>query len=445
MRLALVLAVAAFFPLTLAPGAGVAAAQESRSLTTDQVVVEKILVAGDNASSASQKVLEDALDLELGAPMSRDQLDESLTRARQRLEALAYYQSIDIGLRKGSVRNHFEIVAALTPANPLYSGASYSRLHIAELGGVPIADGDLNLYEAFAGTRDLFKTGSRFEMNLSHFEYSFGGEDDTWSSQSETNAIRVTAYQDSIFGSQYFFGVSGSYEQSKSRSSSSYQDETFYDKTIDVEKLWRVAVGRRFGLLSVAGGMDRRFAESYDEDWNSTSTETTSRATLQYTDKSGLASVEQGATAKMTYERPTAPVREYHEPNLTTELSYTVFFAGNQAFTPKGILLHDWSEDFNYSAGEERQRKVGLQRFYDLSLLYQYVFPHDLVLSLKGGFSDDIGTSENHQQDFMRRYQLGLSYSTPSLIFDLRFIYGLPGLEWQEDDLLSAEPARMKQ
>ena len=130
-----------------------------------QVVLDGVEIHGGDGMS--REMLEAAIGITVEVPMPRSVLDEQVLAARQRLEALALYESVDAQLVKGRVRDHYRLVVALGPAHPWYAGVNaVANKDNSDRGylGQHRMQTNQHQEEFYAGSRALFGSGFRGEM-----------------------------------------------------------------------------------------------------------------------------------------------------------------------------------------------------------------------------------------------------------------------------------------
>ena len=346
-------------------------------LTSDTVVVDRIVIGASPASSVTPELLTSYFDLPLGRQVTRDEMQEHLSRLKLRLEALAYFSKIDLRLERGDVRNHFVVVVDLETASATYAGigatASKGRRRLSFLNFESLSHQE----SLFAGSRDIAGTGLMIDAEVRHTDEALKS---FFATRLIGNAVTATLFHPGIAGSPYVAGLKLYVGRNQATTEISADDDSPDEGSAEPSPsqmtsridLWgyEALVGRRFGMMTVSvansrigerttGATDFGFASNY------------LGLQFNYSAKSYLAAIEPGTTAKLEFgESFTSVVGKL--PLATGSLDHTVFVASHQALTPK----------FKYTYTDKSGLVPGASE-YQGSVLYQWVSPWDWVFGVE--------------------------------------------------------------
>ncbi len=378
----------------------------------------------DGGSGISREFLESMIGIPAGKPLSREKLDLEIEGARRRLDALAFFRTIDMRLVKGAVRDHYRLAVVLGAARVVYQGASLTSVRARKENEV-LSDTSM-LAEAFVGSRALFGTSLRGELAVFRNE-----ERSEEKSSSHTNGHvvgRASLYEPAIFGTPWFAGVNLLYSGGQSTSDAQYDEgPDYHGESTSYMRVAHLTLGRRVGLLSgsatwMRGMSDYRYESRGFGKENGHAYFTYWIVNARYSDKPFISRVEPGLVASVQYMRGYAPEVQ---PPLATVNAARTWMVGPHALTPTGIY------DLSYMMScYNDDCRTDLRRSYDLSATYEFVFLGTTVLGFTYGEEKAVDVSDFDQDDpkrFRWKVALGATYSGTQI--DLAFVYGDPGLD----------------
>ena len=451
--------IATLISISLTPGAAIAteAAEPTKHVIhvttpsfSSNVTVERIDIRGD--SSLPRDVILSAIDVKPGEAVAREELDAALTRGEQRIRALGQFRTVDIRLEKGAKRGSFVIAIELTEHTKVYSGVSFSHQRYRKERDNPPKWSSSNREtertgkgSAFVGTRDGFGKGTRIDFELTHSDQRDESESSVSTDRDWTGALAIM--QPEIGGSPAFAGL-GLIE---SRGRSRYKFESRFSDYISSSKghnrffVVQPQLGARFGLFKIAAsvmriGFKSEFTDvSYDDGKIETDSNawrgyfTGANLNLRWSQKSYRVAVEPGSAVQLDYDRFAAP--EINPPQIRLKALHTWLPVERHALTADGSLKYEWSENTSSSSDSSgnvtsTKRTIELERFYDVSLLYQFATPWDWVLGIQQGLYGQINQPPRWRWEKLPAWRTRLSalYVTPWFIADLGVMVGHPGM-----------------
>jgi hypothetical protein len=414
--------------------AGGAQVQTGASLVVDRIVFE-----GDH--DVREELLTSALDVPVGTPLPRMDLDQRLERGRARLEALAYFKSVDLSLAKGDKRGHVTLTVRLVARSSAYAGATILRNRDVEHEANGDFKNDSLKTRLFVGTRNLGGTGLRGEVSIwqNTNEASFGGGNDN-TYETRDRVLQLSLYEPSIADSPWFGGMSLGYIDQKARSDFTGTETSSGSTSEGYYRLGLVSAGRRFGLFSASALMVRMqdvyhtrsdsYRDHYEYFYSA------AQLKLRYSDKSGLVTVEPGTIVSLAGSRPVAPA--WDRPNYEGRFEHTFLMKGVHALTPAVRATLGWIESSSFdSSGGVTSQSVSVDRNLDTALTYQYVLAERYVLGIGYGASMAIDQDRSFGEDRVRRRTSATAtYQGEGLIFELAFVYGNPGIDSDEESFM---------
>lgn len=401
--------------------------QALAAASTPLVTVEAVDVRG--VRGGARVFAAKALEIEVGKPLSHEDLAVRLELARERLMALGIYESVDFALERGAIRGSFRVIATLVRKSATYFGVDAVARRTNEVVAERATRSAL-----FGGTRDLFGTGARLDLEVSRetFSHRHGDAENAWKDE----RVHASAYWPDIQDSHAHLGLIGVHAEQPWANSGRFPVGRYENRGATNFQLGAVLAGWRFGLASLnaafgrgritSGGKSRvdyvsTFAQPDAErgfrkrGWFSfLSVETV------YSEKSRLALVEPGIVARIGFERGygAGDTEDVEPPTWTASLLDTLLVAERHAFTPAAVV--DWKRDHRQS---------------DLGLTYELVGTGALVVGLEHAYVRDATLHGDPGTLSGRRTQLVLKWGTSSFLASLRLVYGLEGLNLQEQHL----------
>lgn len=440
MRSLLFIFFACIFPLNY--GLAQNGVQGSGAQTSDRVLVEKVTFHGDNENA--EAIARAAVDIPIGQWLPREDLDNAVSRAEQRLRLQGYFHSVDVRLERGSAPSRFTIVVTLESESFNYFGVAGGLRHYRAKGDdrAPTYNKNSN-FDLFGGTRNLYGTraqldiDAKYQMQDYYDESRYGNSHGT----SRGSSLYTTLNIPELFGSPLYLSSSYIYSRTFNKSKSVYG---FNESTTSAGESsysfifngFLQVVGARFGLLTASAGVFRIFGKfksqyssertadplfSYEFNDESKFGLNVTYLQLQYSEKTGQVVIEPGLLSRFSYVRQLGD--EVKLPEIMSTNEYSYLFAGHHAVTPK--IIGRWTREEEFT------------RDYDLSLRYEFATPWEWVLGIEEGLSRHyLETASNHDSEYPKyRTALSAKYYSPTFIASLAFIYGELGLSSEDFDL----------
>lgn len=337
-----------------------------------KVEVDRVEVHG--SSDTAVDLIESYLDLPLSTPLSQSVLQDHLAKLKLRLEALAYFKTIDVRLEKGNIRNHYIVVVSLEALRSFYIGFDGSA-HDGkkEIGDYYTKEKGIS-EQIYAGSRNIAGTGIMADVQIEHI--------DAWNKQrlgidskSEVNVLQSSLFHPAIYGSPYSAGLLLYAGRAQAIVDLPFTIRDGITEPIPEPKQVKSKldfrylygnVGRRFGLmtLNLVGGL---YYARNDGDFESEVKEYSYGLGAGYVEKSYLAVVEPGAVANVIIINENI----INGKQLRFDGEYTQFVASHQALTTKIY------SQLSKSSGDD------LLQIYECSVLYQWISPWDWVFGLE--------------------------------------------------------------
>lgn len=398
----------------------------------DDTVVTLDAIKIKGGEGLSRERLEAAIDLNGGESMPRARLDERVETARQRLEAMRLYATVDMRLEKGGLRHHYVLIVNLGRAVTWYGGLALSANKDQESGDD--AHGAYDNETLYFGSRALAGTDLRAEVSAKLGNMRWDVKDgDFEDSDLSTEGV---LFDPSLCDTPWFAGLNAEYGSAHGVGHYNVRNEagerTGVDRTkyVSYQKSFGLTAGRRFGLLSAAVTARRSFNRSDSESslFSKGSYEGSSKqitADLRYSEKPGIVRLEPGLVSTLSYDRAYYEKRISAPVTSLTLLNTWIF--GNQAVTPAGAYVWRYGQTCDYSVFICKSVTF---RTYDLSLTYERAFLERFVGGLTFGayqVVDANGYIGGHR--LVRRWKATLGTTIEQFQVDLSFIYGRAGLD----------------
>lgn len=397
------------------------------AVATAMVTVEAVDVRG--VRGGARVFAANALEIEIGKPLSHEDLAAGIELARERLMALGIYESVDFALERGAVRGSFRVIATLVRKSATYFGVDA----VARRTDEDVAERATRT-ALFGGTRDLFGTGARLDLEVSRetFSHRNGGSENAWND----DRLHASAYWPDVLDSHAHLGLIGVHAQQPWANSGRFPVGRYENRGATNFQLGAVFAGWRLGLASLNAAFGRARITSGGKsrvDYVSTAAQPDLEQGFRmrgwfsflsvetvYSEKSRLALVEPGVVARLSFERGYGSGdTEGVEPlTWTASILDTFLVSERHAFTPAAVV--DW----------QRERRQS-----DLGLTYEFVGTEALVIGFEHAYVRDATLYGNPATLSGRRTQLVLKWGTSSFLASLRLVYGLEGLNLQEQHL----------
>jgi hypothetical protein len=410
--------------LSLAPKL-VAEPQECPHIDGPWVVIDEFIFSEPGGTNAD--VLSHYFDVPEDKCLSRADLDQGLSEARTRLEALGEYKKINIALRKGQVRDHYIVAVELEPESPYYFGAglTMSRQNRATSLSDGYTRNDPSKYKAlvtdlYVGNRNLFNSQARIDFNASYEEIRDENnyDDDYRSHVSQYNNFLTLnffhpnfLFKNFVLGTT-FYRLHYFYRYDTNFSTSTAGDD--YDSyKFALDGFYSsLKFGYRWKLLTVTPNISRITVHANDDGDYSTYV----GVSATFTNKTFLVAVEPGIFAKLSYTRQSAP--KWQPPNYHLVAESSHIFLSRLGLTPEVMANFDY---YYYD------NQPSLFRHYEPGLRLDYIATENLILQAKAAAILEKSGDEDEPETFARRFQTSLIYLTTGMRFDLTFILGDKG------------------
>lgn len=430
--------------------------------TSASMLIDRIEIIGD--AKISPEDLAKNLEIPVGVPMSSSEASDLLSEGERRLRASGKYKdNLTLKLEKGDHYPHFILKVYLNEIEDWYIGFDGHAVRgPAELSNNQFALDLRNAIdaEAYIGTRDYRGTGFALDLELMssytkttfdfgqgsyHYDFAFNGLTASVIGNQFFNGHLYTGFLSRAFGTQSWISSSSdsSYKIGEKTyryiSEESSTSQGFYATLEPI-------LGIRISKLQIGGKVGRGISRTLKERSNRESSvyidgvqspnpsyysltdddhytfDNSAELSIAWSDKSRLTVIEPGLDLHATWTRSYG--NDYTDaPKWIAHAEYSYLLAKQFAAT----LLSDG--EWNFRNSNDYQTK--LKRIADIGTRLDFITEKKIILFGEfyrvGGKSNELVYNSSESGYVLKnRFNAGLKYASPGMIYSLTAGYGAP-------------------